>query len=83
MALPVKYIHQVDETRVYCNVEELIESLAELAGLNVYEIKGFNDEHEGYIIEVPGLDDFSKAELAAEKAEEEIVSSLGSYLGDD
>ena len=51
MALPIKYIHQVDEKPIYCDHEEVIEALAELAGFNVYEVKGFNDEHEGYIIE--------------------------------
>ena len=84
MNLPYKYLHQVDETRIM-NLDELIESLAELGGFKVYEVKGFNDEHEGYIMELAedNTDSFIEAELAAEAHENETVSAMGSYMEDD
>ena len=85
MALPIKYIHQVEGKPIYSDHEEVIEALAELAGFRAYRVKGFNDEHEGYIIEPedPELRKFLEAENAAEKLEDEIVGAMGSYLEDE
>ena len=78
--LPKKYIHQVDESRIM-SLNDLVISLADLGDFNVYEVLGYNDEHEGYIFDLKH-DDFLRAELAAESHEAEIVSAMGSY-GDD
>lgn len=85
MALPIKYIHQVEGKPIYSDHEEVIEALAELAGFRAYKVKGFNDEHEGYFIEPedPELRKFLEAEIAADKLEDEIVGAIGSYMGDD
>ena len=85
MALPIKYIHQVEGKPIYSDHEEVIEALAELAGFRAYEVKGFNDEHEGYIIEPedPELREFLAVENVAEKLEDEIAAAIGSYLEDE
>ena len=85
MSLPCKYIHQVEGKPIYSDHEEVIEALSEIAGFRAYRVKGFNDEHEGYIIEAedPELRKFLEAEIASEKMEDEIVGAMGSYLGDD
>lgn len=82
MSLPCKYIHQVEGKPIYSDHEEVIEALAELAGFRAYRVKGFNDEHEGYIIEPEDqeLREFLAAEHAAEKLEDEIVGAMGSYM---
>ena len=79
--LPKKYIHQVDESRIM-SLNDLVISLADLGDFNVYEVLGYNDEHEGYIFDLKH-DDFLRAELAAEKLESEVVAAMGSYIGDD
>ena len=85
MALPIKYIHQVEGKPIYSDHEEVIEALAELAGFRAYEVKGFNDEHEGYIIEPEDLElrKFLEAEIASEKCEDELVGAMGSYLEEE
>ena len=86
MALPIKYIHQVDEKPIYCDHEEVIEALAELAGFNVYEVKGFNDEHEGYIIEPQDKDlrEFLGKPMTDENlAIEAVENAYVPYNGDD
>lgn len=85
MALPTRYIHQVDEKAIYHDAEELILSLAELAGFNIYEVKGYNDEHEGFIIEATDkeLREFLAAETASEEHEAELVDAISSSTGDD
>jgi len=82
MNLPHKYIHQVDESRIMTN-DELIESLAELGGFVIYEVKGFNDEHEGYIMELADDDRPFLSDVAAEEFEEELTAALGSYMEDE
>lgn len=86
MALPTKYTHQVTQgTEVYHESEELIESLAELAGFTAYKILDENSCFAGYIIEANDkeLQEFLSAETASEKDELLVVSSMGSFLGDD
>ena len=85
MSLPCKYIHQVDGKPIYSDHEEVIEALAELAGFRAYRVKGFNDEHEGYIIEPedPELRKFLEAEIASEKCEDELVAAMGSYFEEE
>lgn len=78
--LPKKYIHQVDESNII-NLEDLVMALAEISDFTAYEVLGYNDEFEGYIIELNN-NSFLKAELAAEQHENEIVSAMSSY-GDD
>ncbi|WP_305514430.1 hypothetical protein [Methanobrevibacter sp. V14] len=78
--LPKKYIHQVDESSII-NLEDLVISLAELGDFTVYEVLGYNDEFEGYIMELNN-NSFLKAELAAEQYENEICNAMASY-GDD
>ena len=86
MALPTKYNHQVcSGTEVYHDQEEVIESLADLAGFTAYKVLDENDAFEGYVIEANDkeLKAFLEAEALAENLEAEQVSALGSYIGDD
>lgn len=80
--LPKKYIHHVKDTAILHEPMEVIETLADLGGFQVYEVIGYNDEHEGYTMDLI-TDEFILAERASVQAEEELVSALGSYLGDD
>ena len=86
MALPIKFNHQVSSgTEVYHDQEEVIESLADLAGFTAYKVLDENSNFEGYVIEANDkeLKAFLEAEALAENFEAEQVSALGSYLGDD
>lgn len=85
MTLPTRYNHQVNTSGIYFDPEEVIESLAELAGFTAYKILDENSNHEGYVLEANDkeLREFLAAEDAAEQHENEIVSTMGSYLGDD
>lgn len=86
MALPTKYNHQVNKgTEIYHDSEELIESLADLAGFAAYKVLDENSNFEGYVIEANDkeLRDFLAAESAAENHEFEVVDALGSYMEDD
>lgn len=86
MALPIKYNHQVTTgTEIYHDSEELIESLADLAGFAVYKVLDENSNFEGYVIEANDKDlrEFLAAEFAAESHEVEVVNALGSYMEDD
>ena len=83
MNLPQKHIHQVDERSIYHTQEGLLEALIELSGLNIYEVKGYNNESEGFVIELPEDTNFLEAEIAGQKLEEEVVDAMGSFLGDD
>lgn len=86
MALPIKFNHQVSSgTEVYHDQEEVIESLADLAGFTAYKVLDENSNFEGYVIEANDEDlrAFLEAESLAENFEAEQVSALGSYLGDD
>ena len=58
----------------------LIKELAHLAGVKVTTIFNNDFNFAGYEVKE---DAFLKAEIAAEKHEKEIVSAMGSYLGDD
>lgn len=80
--LPKKYIHHVKDTAILHEPMEVIEALADLGGFQVYEVIGYNDEHEGYTMDLI-TDESILAEQASVQAEEELVSALGSYLGDD
>jgi hypothetical protein len=83
MTLPVKYNHQT--SRPIYDVEETIETLAELAGFKVYEILDENSNFVGYTLQPidKELDHFINAEIATEEHEAEIVGAMGSFLGDD
>lgn len=86
MALPIKYNHQVTTgTEIYHDSEELIESLADLAGFTAYKVLDENSNFEGYVIEANDkeLRAFLEAESLAGDLEAEQVSALGSYLEDD
>ena len=86
MALPIKYNHQItNEHEIYIDSEEIIESLADLAGFTVYKILDENSCFAGYFMEANDKDlrEFLAAESAAEQHENEIVSAMGSYMGDD
>lgn len=65
--------------------EIFIAMLAELAGMKVTKLFDDNIHFLGYTMEPidEELRDFLAAESASEKLEEEIVSAMGSYLGDD
>lgn len=80
--LPKKYIHHVKNTAILHEPMEVIEALADLGGFQVYEVIGYNDEHEGYTMDLI-TDESILAEQASVQAEDELVSALGSYLGDD
>lgn len=86
MALPTKFNYQVrNGTEVYHDQEEVIETLADLAGFTAYKVLDENSNFEGYVIEANDEDlrAFLEAETLAENLEAEHVSALGSYLGDD
>lgn len=80
MNLPQKQVSEVDKTAIFHNQEDLIIALADLAGFNVFEIRG-----EGFVIEPVDeeLNEFLNGELAAEKYEAEISAEMGYFLGDD
>lgn len=86
MALPIKFNYQVrGGTEVYHDHEEVIESLADLAGFTAYKVLDENSNFEGYVIEANDkeLQAFLEAESLAADLEAEQVQALGSYLGDD
>lgn len=86
MSLPTKYNHQIHKgTEVYHDSEEVIESLADLAGFTAYKVLDENSNFKGYIIEANDEDlrAFLEAESLAGDHEAEQVSALGSFLGDD
>ena len=84
MALPKRVVRKVDENTIYTSKDELIESLAELAGFTVFEVYD-ETAFQGYAIEAVDEDlrAFLAAETAAEKHEAEVVGAMGSFLGDD
>lgn len=65
--------------------EVFMAMLAELAGMKVTKLFDDNIHFLGYTMEPedPELHDFINAEIAAEQHENEVVSAMGSYLGDD
>ena len=63
--------------------ETFISALAEIGGMKVTKLFDDNMHFIGYTMKPIEEDDFIKAEIAAEKHENEIVSAMGSYLGDD
>ena len=80
MALPKRVVRKVDENSIY-TAEEMMESLAELAGFTVFEVY---DEHKfaGYSMEAVDEDlrAFLAAETAAEAHEaEDLVNEV--YVG--
>ena len=86
MALPTKFNYQVTSgTEVFHDQENVIETLADLAGFTAYKVLDENSNFEGYVIEANDEDlrAFLEAESLAENLEAEQVSALGSYLGDD
>ena len=85
MALPIKYTHQVTSGTLYSNSEELIESLADLAGFTAYKILDENSNFEGYLIDANDEDlrIFLSTETTAEQHEAELVTALCSYMEDD
>jgi len=50
MALPKRVVRKVDENTIYTSKDELIESLAELAGFTVFEVYD-ETAFQGYAIE--------------------------------
>lgn len=86
MALPTKFNHQITRgTEVYHDQEDVIESLADLAGFTAYKVLDENGNFEGYVIEANDkeLRAFLEAESLAGDLEAEQVSAFGSYLEDD
>jgi hypothetical protein len=86
MALPTKFNYQVTSgTEVFHDQEDVIETLADLAGFTAYKVLDENSNFEGYVIEANDkeLKAFLEAEALAENFESEQVSALGSYIGDD
>ena len=86
MALPTKFNYQVrGGTEVYHDHEEVIESLADLAGFTAYKVLDENGNFEGYVIEATDEDlrAFLEAETLAGDLEAEQVAALGSYMEDD
>jgi len=84
MALPKRVVRKVDENSIYTSKDELIESLAELAGFTVFEVYD-ETAFQGYAIEAVDeeLRAFLAAETATEQHEAEVVAAMGSFLGDD
>ena len=79
MALPIKYEHQVRKgLEVFHDSEEVIETLADLAGFTAHKVIDDMGSFVGYVMEAQDkeLREFLAAEDAAE-ADEMIV--LGSF----
>ena len=86
MALPTKFNYQVTSgTEVFHDQEDVIETLADLAGFTAYKVLDEHGDFEGYVIEANDkeLRAFLEAESLAGDLEAEQVSALGSYLEDD
>lgn len=53
MVLPIKYNHQIqDENTIETNIEDFIESLAELSGFKVYKILDEHGNNVGFTMEL-------------------------------
>ncbi|MBQ6512233.1 hypothetical protein [Methanobrevibacter sp.] len=63
--------------------ETFIAALAEIGGMKVTKLFDDNMHFIGYTMDPIEENDFIKAELATEQLENEQVSAIGSYLGDD
>ena len=85
MALPIKHNHQVDTRKIYYDPEEVIESLAELAGFSAYKVLDEVNHIEGYLIEPDDeeLRAFLACEDATEQHEAELVSAMASYMKEE
>ena len=86
MALPTKFNHQIHKgIEVFHEQEEVIETLADLAGFTAYKVLDENSNFEGYVLEANDkeLRAFLEAEILAGDLEAEQVEALGSYNGDD
>ena len=86
MALPIKFNYQVrGGTEVYHDHEEVIESLADLAGFTAYKVLDENSNFKGYVIEAndKDLQAFLEAEELAGDLEAKEVAAFGSYMEDD
>ena len=79
MALPIRYNHQIkNSTEIWNDSEELIESLADLAGFEVYKVLDENSRFVGYVTEA--TDKELREFLAVEDAEEQNeIAVLGSF----
>lgn len=85
MVLPIKYNHQVDEKQMYLTPEEVIESLADLAGFTAYEVRDEMSSVIGYVLKENDkeLQDFLAIEEAAEQHEAEIASCFDCYFEEE
>ena len=86
MALPTIFEHQIHSaTEVYHDSEEVIESLADLAGFTAYKLLDENSNFKGYIIKANDkeLQAFLEAEALAEDYEVKELKILDSYMEDD
>ena len=92
MALPIVYNHRVNETKIIVDPEEVIESLAELAGFTAYKVLDENSTFIGYCLEANDEDlrefigtPMTQADIDEEKFIENGEAHYEKYafIGDD
>ena len=76
------YVHESDDYLI-TDIFELIDELANLAGMKVTRIFDNADQFVGYDMKLDEDNEFLKAEAAAEQYENDIVSAISSYMEDE